>query len=72
MTPTAAGMRSHRRPETFQTPYLIATWAGNVQSKPEYDRFYRQRAAVAIEDQPTPQQRFEAKVAQWHVEHPNG
>jgi hypothetical protein len=62
---------SHRRPVTFQTPYLIATWAGNVQSKPDYDRFYRQRAAV-IEQGPTPQERFEAAVARWHVEHPNG
>ena len=61
---------SHRRPVTYSTPYLIATWSANEQARP-YDRFYKQRQAV-IEQGPTPQQRFEAKVAQWHVEHPNG
>jgi hypothetical protein len=26
MTATASGMRSHRKPVTWLTPYLIATW----------------------------------------------
>jgi hypothetical protein len=59
---------SHRRPELFKTPYLIATYSTNDRAKTEYDRFFKQRQAV-IEQGPTPQERFEALaalLAKWH------
>jgi hypothetical protein len=68
MTATASGMRSHRRPEFFRTPYLIATYNTNEKAQYTHNRFHKHERANP-ETGPSAQERFVAAVARWHVEH---
>ena len=58
---------SHRRPELFKTPYLIATWSDNEKATYAHDRFHVHKNKFP-EPGPSAQERFEAAVARGHVE----
>ena len=61
---------SHRRPELFKTPYLIATYAGNAQATYAHNRFHKHERENP-EHGPSAQERFEAAVARWHKDNPS-